>query len=89
MFQNLFSLLKGPHVLLSGLSANLLFEDYCLVASRLLVHCAIDKLPVLVPNCYTNPRLTDELLEQKLKIISESILYFLKSKHSMFQTGYG
>ena len=49
----------GRTVFLSGLTANTLCEVYCLSVFPLLAKGAIDKLPVMVPSCYTNPGLTD------------------------------
>ena len=60
----------GDQLSLSGLTANALSEIYCLAVSRLLVHWAIDKLPVRVPDCY-----------EKLQILSEPTLKFFKSDY--------
>ena len=63
-----------PKVFLSRLTANVLSEIYCLAVSRLLVHGAIDKLPVRVPDWYANPGPTDALVNENLQILSEPAL---------------
>ena len=57
-------------------------REHGVLLSRLL---AIDNIPVRVPDCYANPRLTDALVDKKLKIFCESILKFIKSKPRMFE----
>jgi hypothetical protein len=60
-----------PLVFLSGLKANILYEVYCMLISRLLAKGAIEKLPVLVHICYANPGIK-KFFEDKLVILNES-----------------